>query len=355
MSSHDSQLRAVRWLAPSTADLRAVVDILAKKRGSNRWSQYFFDGRETSAAAPDAVLKFHPRMLTTISHFRVCERSPQIWKIDLDLVRRYEPASVNALAQWLGQAPLDGVRQLYLNLFLSEVVGDSTEIDMRYGDFSVSVRSRAMNDQQRVTIEIGQFGSAASLEQRYRFFVETISSLDLEEAVRITMDGGEIYVKGLTPWKIDLNGAGSNGSNPNSFHISPLRNFADAWTHVRRLTNTVSATRILNIDMAVDVTPPAYEALRNELNALASDWTVTLYGSYAAGIDPYESDASQSPDGRFPVMSWDPEDHDDLFYQADIIPTAAGRYLEIFSNCGDIAKLLKEAKSATGQSFAAVV
>jgi hypothetical protein len=60
----------------------------------------------------------------------------------------------------------------------------------------------------------------------------------------------------------------------------------------------------------------------------------------------------QSPDGRFPIVIWSPtRGARGLYYEADVIPTPEGRFLEIHSNCGSMQKLLKEAKAATGVEF----
>src|SRR5262249_23553060 len=88
------------------------------------------------------------------------------------------------------------------------------------------------------------------------------------------------------------------------------------------------------------------------MNGFASGWEVGLYGRYADGIDPYTADASQSPDGRFPILMWSPAREDQgVYFEADVVPTSQGRFMEIHSNCGDMTRLLEEARSATGVEF----
>jgi hypothetical protein len=100
------------------------------------------------------------------------------------------------------------------------------------------------------------------------------------------------------------------------------------------------------------ISPDKYPQVYERLNCLASDWSVAIDGSYADGIDPYTAAASQSPDGRFPILTWAPMVEDEhVFFEADIVPMPEGRVLEIHSNCGDMERLLKEAESATGAQF----
>jgi hypothetical protein len=169
------------------------------------------------------------------------------------------------------------------------------------------------------------------------------------------MEESALYVKSTSPWKVELSGADLKGRNPSLFRLAPFADFSAAWNRIDNALKSSAVKTIENIALSLTFNPPQFEALLDKLNDLASGWEVHLYGSYADGIDPYTARASQSPDGRFPIFMWQPaRTANGLYYQADIVPTPEGRYLEIHSNCGDMKQLLKEAESTTGVKFTPV-
>src|SRR5262249_76279 len=95
-----------------------------------------------------------------------------------------------------------------------------------------------------------------------------------------------------------------------------------------RSTSEKAASMVLSLRFHT----PVFESMIGVLNELDHNWEVILYGSYADGIDPFTADATASPDGRFPIFVWGPNDGGHVLYEADIVPTPQGRYLEIHTN-----------------------
>jgi hypothetical protein len=198
-------------------------------------------------------------------------------------------------------------------------------------------------------IRVHSTNPRSSVSARFAFLSSAILDLSLNDAVQLKGDESEFTVTAAPGWSLYEFETWSDKRNLSFFRIGPFSAFDDVWQRAERFRAGPLGKPISRLAVSFVASPDVYETLYERLNELSNEWKVGLYGNYADGIDPYTADASQSPDGRFPVFVWSPaRDAGRLFYQADIVPTAAGHFLEIHSNCGDMGELLKEAKAATG-------
>lgn len=204
------------------------------------------------------------------------------------------------------------------------------------------------------SLQVTQRSQDVDLSQRARFFSEAITSLGLQSDVSL-IQIGESFRLEATPsssMRLQVNGANPKGENPSSFWVDRVGAFEDAWARFTRLLEDPVVKHTNRSWLGVSFLPNEYEDSLEKLNGFASAWQVDILGSYANGLDPYTADASQSPDGRFPIAVWGSDSSDgDVYYQADIVPRSEGRFLELRSNCKEMADLLNEAKAATGEEF----
>ena len=337
--------------------LRELVNAIAKKRERGN-SKYYFDGRETSDNDPNAVMGFFPNRLPSLKHFRVCDRNENVWEVSLGLDRKYDP---NILKRWTAfciELPRPQIRKHFLNCFVNYTGAPCKDM---YGEYDIGVRWDPPPQANGVKLALGQFGGQ-ELEYELTdditatFFTKAISDAGLAPWVSLKHEERGYDVYGESPWRVEAINRNQHRKSPSTLNIGPFESFQAAWESAERALFGPAVKRIDNLSLHLVMNPIEYETLRERFNNLASGWEVYLYGSYAEGIDPYTADASQSPDGRFPIFMWQPaRDANGLYYQADIVPTPEGRYLEIHSNCGDLKRLLKEAETTTGVRFTPVV
>jgi hypothetical protein len=344
---------AARWYASTMELLTAAVDHLRRNRLDNsRWSSCGFDGRERSPEEPNTSIDFRPLHLSSMRHFRVSHKNEGSWQIQVSSGGEF---SVDLL-----QSTMDRFRRLDLKVtksadvtYLGERADDSAPDTIR--TFLIEFGWRTQSGPPGHFIRASLLDGGAPPSIRYAFIDSAVTHLGLNDVLQIEGNEKEFSVSAAHGWSLYEFETWLNKTNPSSFRIGPFPSFDDVWQRAERLRADPLGKQINRLAVSFFVAPDVYETMYDELNELANDWGVGLYGSYANGIDPYRADASQSTDGRFPIFVWSPEQGEgDLFYQADIVPTPEGRFLEIHSNCGDMKKLLKEAEAATGVKFTPV-
>lgn len=218
----------------------------------------------------------------------------------------------------------------------------------------VRLWSRIIRGETIFSLQISQRSQNIDLPRRVCFFNEAITSLGIQGEVSLIQSGESFRLEAMptSSMRLQVNGTTPKGENPSSFWVDRVGAFEDAWERFIRLLKDPVVKHIDKSWLGLSFSPPEYEVYLEKLNNFASGWQVDILGSYANGLDPYKADASQSPDGRFPIAVWVSDSADnDVYYQADIVPTREGQFLELRSNCKEMAELLDEAKAATGEEF----
>lgn len=352
--NEELRLVAARWLAPSAALLVGAIDRLCTKRKNGaRWSSVCFDGRDTNPDDPDSLINFRSFHLASLRHFRVCHRNEGIWEISAVSGGRFHDALLeNVIARFgaLEFERMQSARASYIKdgPYLSDDPNDLGQISIDFG-------WRTHDGPPGYYLQVMCSNARSSVATRFRFITRAIEQLDAKDLVRVVGDEQSFALRAADGWSLyeleDVAGQLPR-KDPRYFPLGPFSSFAEVWRRAERFRHTALDQPIDELWVGCTVTPEVYESLHEQLNGLANDWHVNLYGSYADGINPYSAEPSQSPNGRFPVFRWKPgRELGHLFYQADIVPAPEGRFLEIRSNCGDMKKLLKEAEAAVGVPF----
>lgn len=344
---------AARWPVPSAALLVEAIDRLCTgRKDGSRWSSLSLDGRATSPDEQNALVRFCPFHLSSMRHFRVCHTNEGIWEISAESGGKFDAGLLESVIPRYGAIDLERMRSTRVSYiregrYVSDNPNDLGEIAVHFG-------WRTHAGPPGYYLQASCSNPRANAATRYAFITSVIENLDVKDFVRVVGDERDFVLKAANGWslyELERDWA-PHDHNPSFFPIGPFPSFDDVRWRGEHFRATPLGKQIDRLWIGSCVTPDVYETMYEQLNALANEWHVDLYGSYADGIDPYTADASQSPDGRFPVFVWSPaRDADGLFYQADIVPTPEGRFLEIHSNCGDMKKLLKEAEAATGVPF----
>lgn len=338
---------------PDADAARVLVDAIEHNRAGSRWSLYRFDGHSVlpeSSHERDRVLVFFPMQLGSLRHFRLCDKNPNAtFDIGLNLDVKGDSNVAVSLAKLFSKPFVENATGAGIQCWFSE--SEQARSD-RYGVFHIDVGMRKTNAQRLISIWVHQFEKFADQSLRLRVFETAIGSLGLANAMQIVMDDASFRLEATAPWNLELSGADRERRNPTSFGIAPFPTFEDAWTRVERFLRSDIVKQINNVSIGFRFTPDSYETYFEEINTLANGWCVDLYGSYACGVDPYSAGVKAVSIGRFPLLTWMKErEGKGIFFQADLVSVNNGQILEIHSNCGDLQKLLKEAKAATGLTF----
>lgn len=348
--NRDTKQLTVRTDALTTESLRTTVELLYKKRkDGSRWSSCGFDGRERTPDQQSTVVGFHPSHLSSMRHFRVSHKNERIWQIQASSGGKFSLDVLESTVERFRRLDLSRTKSAYITCRVESLGANSPdEIDEFFIEFGWHTQSGLPG----CMIRVHSSNPRSSVSARFAFLNSAITDLSLNDAVQLKGNDNQFTVIAAPGWSLYEIETWSDKRNLSFFRIGPFSSFDDVWRRAERFCTGPLCKRICRLAVSFVATPDVYETIYEQLNELSNEWKVGLYGNYADGIDPYTADASQSPDGRFPVFVWSPaRDAGRLFYQADIVPTAQGRFLEIHSNCGDMAKLLKEAKAATGMKY----
>lgn len=343
---NSKSLRFVRSASLSEARLRDLIDALSLRRPDDgKWNRCTLDGREGYFDDPDMILLYHPIRLTTLEHFRLARgKNDNVWEVNLSLSGFYLQSEWTRWSLFFESLTTSAVRYGHLTC---DCLENRFPPDPARRDFCVSAVKRFNAGS---SVVFGAWAPNVPLERRLQFASGALASLGLID--RVVVENGKLKLSGDLPWHV---GVGEVSDGIATLELREIGSLPDAIVIAERILRSplVNVARTY-MSMTCALVPPAYEAMLDELNRLSNQWSITLYGSYADGIDPYTADASQSPDGRFPIVSWSNRDGSHVYFQADIIPTPSGRYLEIHSNCGSMQELLDEAEAATGVRFTPV-
>jgi len=348
--NHDLSRLAVRWEAPTSQRMRDAVDQLSANRDTPRWSLWRLDGHDVSVEEPNCSIHFHPLHLSSMRHFRVCHTNERIWEIAAGADGKYDPNLLKATVERFRNVHLEQTR-----IALLEYTADGPyDADPdKLGIVRLESSWRTIEDPPGYLIRVFSSNARSSPATRYAFLINSHEPLNFREIVRVVGDEKGFTLAAAPGWSLYEYQERFDKRNPHHFMVGPFPSFDDVWERAERFRASALGRDINRLSISFAMAPDIYETMHGHLNELANEWEVDTYGSYADGIDPYTSEASQSPDGRFPVVSWSLEREilKGLYYQADIVPTPEGRFLEIHSNCGGMKKLLKEAEAATGVRF----
>jgi hypothetical protein len=345
--NRETKRLAVRSNASTTESLRTAVELLYKNRLDNpRWSSCGFDGRERTPDEQSTLVDFHPLHLSSMRHFRVSPKNEGIWQIQASSGGGFSLDLLESTAERFPRLDVRKTKSAYITCHVESLdVSGPDEID----EFFIEFGWRTQSGPPGHFIRHHSSNPRSSVSARFAFISSAITHLSLNDAVQLEGNESEFTVTAAPGWSLYEFETWSDKRNPSFFRIGPFPSFDDVWQRAERFCAGPLGKQVSRLAVSFVASPDVYETIYEQLNELANEWKVGLYGNYADGIDPYTADASQSPDGRFPVFVWSPaRDARRLFYQADIVPTADARFLEIHSNCGDMKKLLKEAEAATG-------
>lgn len=347
--NRETKRLAVRSDALTTESLRTTVDLIYKNRDSPRWSSCGFDGRERTPDQQSTLVDFHPLHLSSMRHFRVSHKNEGIWQIQVSSGGEFSLDILESTVERFRRLDFKKTKSAYVTCLVESLSASGPdEIDEFFIEFGWHTQSGLPG----YMISVHSSNPRTCVSARFAFLSSAITDLSLNDALQLKGDESEFTVTAAPGWSLYEFETWSDKRNLSFFRIGPFSSFDDVWRRAERFRAGPLGQQISRLAVSFVASPDVYETTYEQLNELANEWQVGLYGNYADGIDPYTADASQSPDGRFPVFVWSPaRDAGRLFYQADIVPTAKGRFLEIHSNCGDMAKLLKEAKAATGLKY----
>ncbi|MBA4018525.1 MAG: hypothetical protein C0483_15260 [Pirellula sp.] len=114
---------------------------------------------------------------------------------------------------------------------------------------------------------------------------------------------------------------------------------AVAFDRHRRVFESCNS-RCSETGVRIDCTGDQYAAARATWNKISSGWRVRFDGEYLAGYDPFESTAlvDDGEEQCLPLLSWE-LNGDDVFIQCDIVKSALGDCLELFTNVKAVTKI----------------
>lgn len=324
----------------SAAQLRDLVNVLLRRRPDDgTWGSCALDGREYYVGDPNVVLSYYPVRLTTLRQFRIARgKNDNVWEVTLSLRAMFDEEIWNRWARFGSALSREIARNAHITCYCDDGLAPRQR---ELGDFSVSA-SKRFREEPYAVLSLSTWGSSLSVERKHRFISMALESIGAVANEGFKADTSVAY----TVRKVDT------ADGLAAIDFTGVEGMSNAITMAKRILQSKSLGISRNcMRMSCTLIPPAYESMLDELNALSNDWHLTLYGSYADGVDPYAAEASQSPDGRFPIVTWNNNDGSEIFFEADIVPTPEGRFLEIHSNCDSMQTLLDEAEAATGVRF----
>jgi hypothetical protein len=340
---------AARSKSTDEAILRASVDLMSTRRCAPKWSSYRIDGAGIETNEPDELIHFYPLYLSSVRHFRICHQNKRIWEIMAQSGCRFESDLLEQSLTRFRSLDFRNTNAATISCRIGESVGASADCA---GEAKVEFGWRNSEGIPGFFIYTSLLGRQVPPHLRYSFLTKAIDCLNLNDIVSLSGNETEFNVHAKEGWCLYEWETWSKKINPCFLRVGPFQSFNEAASRATAFLKIPHTKRIETLSLGFTLAPDMYESMYEQLNELANDWDVHFLGSYADNISPYASDATQSPDGRFPVFTWSSDvDPSNFFYEADIIPTSTGRYLEIHSNCGNMEKLLKEAHETTGLQF----
>lgn len=201
----------------------------------------------------------------------------------------------------------------------------------------------------------GQFRSSFRIKdttitspEKYWILTNAIDAMHANSSVTLSGEKDKYQVKYMPGWNAYEYEKYSNKDNPYFFYIGPVKSLVSAETYVKDLLNSKLVHSIDRFSVVIALNSTLYEKFYSSLNKIGNFWQFNFYGNYNPGFDPYNASLTQCHGGFFPVLEWSPaREADGIFYQANIVPTSDGRYLEFISNCLDLLKLKNEVENAT--------
>lgn len=324
----------------SSAQLRDLVNVVLRRRPDDgTWGSCALDGREYYVGDPNVLLSFYPLRLTTLEHFRLARgKNDNVWEVLLSVSGSFDERTWSRWTSFFETLARTGVKFARLICFCAAGPWSSKR---EFGEFSVSAVARS----SQTSLVFGSAIGGLPLDKKFYFMRNALESIGVVN--HLVIDGGKLKLVGEIHWPVRTSEVPDGIA---TLELTGIQSLSDATAMAERMLDSELVNRT-HMRMSCTLIPPAYESMLDELNALSDKWQIDLYGGYADGIDPYTAEASQSPDGRFPIVTWNNNDGSGIYFEADIVPTPAGRYLEIHSNCGSMHALLEEAEAATGVRF----
>ena len=330
-------------------DLREFLACMSAAKSTGR-----YECREVPRGTEeDGLVETWPRQLgplTPFRHSRYCEISLAVRITDptpkqiagcIELGRRLET--------------VDELESHFFGVSFS-VTGQAPKKDpFGSSEACILLRGFSKEHEEKSSFEFGTgFNGTLFYEDKRRradLFTAILERAGLNDRVSVRFEDGLLFFDAVPGQEIELSGADLvRRANADLCRVT-RPTYEDALQRFERvLADRDIVRRPESLFFRLEITPHAYAALANELNAFASGWELDFLGGYRPDCDPFTADSATGFDGRFPIFFWARLADQSVFFEASIVPTPEGRRVVIHSNCNDM-KLLRKEAAASGLSF----